>query len=144
MILTKSKIYEMRIINLDLLDKKFLDDYCRWDSMTTRNIQMNRMAYEGHIKFLHFFIRKGASDWNWAMAWAAEGDQGKMIDFFIFKGADNWNQGMAYAAYVGHEKIVNFFLSKGADNLSRGKAYTHRNNHRKLEKFFERLIKCKV
>ena len=71
----------------------------------------------GNIKLIHYFIDKGANDWNLGMRYAASNNHIELVKFFIDKGANDWNLGMRYAASNNHIELVKFFKSKLNQNL---------------------------
>ena len=76
------------------------------------NRAMKLAAIGGHRDIIDFFIKKGATDWNWGIIYAAKGGHRDLVDFFIQKGVTNWKWAISGAAQGGHQDLVEFFKRK--------------------------------
>jgi ankyrin repeat protein len=91
------------------LSKHFQHIIDRWKKFV--NIESSdRCLYEastqGHKDLVHFFINKGANDWNFALHCASQGGHKDLIQFFIDKGATDWNSALSGASQGGHKDLV--------------------------------------
>ncbi len=55
-------------------------------------------------------IAKGATHFNWGLAYACSGGHFNIVELMIAKGATDYNWGLANACYEGHIKIVKFII----------------------------------
>lgn len=88
------------------------------------------------LQLVHYFIYKGATDWQGLVQKAASQNNQKMLDLIHKHNLLNPNWGMYGAAIGGHSELVKHFIDKGADQFNWGMYGATKGNHRTLIEYF--------
>ena len=92
-------------------------DYFMKKGATKFDWPMAKAAGGGHREIVELMIRKGATSFNWAMAEAAGGGYRDIVDLMITKGATKFDWAMVGAAGGGQRDIVELMIEKGATDF---------------------------
>ena len=125
--LLQSKIFWQNIWKRDISSivnppsnvyQKYKEIFKHFNSIYTRHEKISYSARNGY-DILLLPILLTLDDYNWAMAYAAEGGHIEIVKLMLEKGANNYNLSMENAAYGGHMEIVKLMLEKGANDYNR-------------------------
>jgi hypothetical protein len=86
-------------------------------STRTLDVCLRESSKTGHKDLVHFFIDKGANDWNEGLEGASQGGHKDLVQFFIDKGADKWNGGLEYATLGGNKDLGEYHVPLCGEKL---------------------------
>lgn len=66
-------------------------------------------------------------------------DDDDIINVFIRKGASNYQECLSYAAYIGNYRLVKFFMSKKIYDLSYAISSAELGNHQQIKNYIEQI-----
>ena len=105
-------------------DDKVIEEYLRSRGLEQYIKNINKglewAAEIGSPDFVDYFIKKGATKFDWPMTRAAGGGHRDLVELMITKGATDFDWAMAWAAGGGHRDLVELMITKGATTFDEG------------------------
>lgn len=138
MILSKSKIYELKLFKDNLKDKNFSENYCVNKDRSPSN-GLFYVSKRNYRKMIKFFMKNGARTLKYGMYGATNGGHEKLVRYFVCNDNSDWYElveGMYEASKKGHAKLIDFFILKGVDYLDDALHASVLHNKKSLVHFF--------
>jgi hypothetical protein len=96
---------------------------------------------EENIEIVNKALKRGANDYNWAMASAAKGWHKEMVRVVLDLGADDYNWAMNGASSGGHKEIVQMMLDSGANNYNAAMSSAAKYWHKEIVQMIKNYAK---